>query len=85
MNGRVTGEKCASLSIFRCVLASLQEGLSVRPCVGRSVTSCFLSLKMNVFFFMYFIGEAQEHHRNVEWPLYRKVCLLVRLFFFELS
>ena len=27
---------------------------------------------------MYVIREAQEHHRNVELHLYRKVCLLVR-------
>ena len=32
---------------------------------------------------MYVIREAQEHHRNVELYLYRKVCLLVRLSFFE--
>ena len=34
---------------------------------------------------MYVIREAQEHHRNVELHLYRKVCLLVRpsIFKFE--
>ena len=31
---------------------------------------------------MYVIREAQEHHRNVEFQLYRKVCLLVRPSFF---
>ena len=30
---------------------------------------------------MYVIREAQEHHRNVELHLYRKVCQLVRLSF----
>ncbi len=34
---------------------------------------------------MYVIGEAQEHHRNVESHLYRKVCLLVRPSVMELS
>ena len=28
---------------------------------------------------MHVIREAQEHHRNVELHLYRKICLLVRL------
>ncbi len=34
---------------------------------------------------MYDIRKAQEHHRNVELHLYRKVCLLVRPFVFELK
>ena len=32
---------------------------------------------MKVFFFLHIIREAQEHHRNVELHLYRKICLLV--------
>ena len=34
---------------------------------------------------MYIIREAQEHHRNEELHLYRKVGLLVRLSIRELS
>ena len=34
---------------------------------------------------MYVIREAQEHHRNVELHLYRKVCLLVCPSIFESS
>ena len=34
---------------------------------------------------VYVIREVQEHHRNVELHLYRKVCLLVRPSTFELS
>ena len=36
-------------------------------------------------FFMYVIRETQEHHRNIELHLYRKVCLLVRLSIFEIT
>ena len=36
-------------TIFRCVLASLQEGVSVRPFVGRSVTDELKSCKSAVF------------------------------------
>ena len=32
---------------------------------------------------MYIIREAQEHHRNVELHLYRKICLLLSTFKFE--
>ena len=34
---------------------------------------------------MYVIRKAQEHHRNVELHLYRKVGLLVRLSICEIS
>ena len=34
---------------------------------------------------MYVLKEAQEHPRNVELHLYRKVCVLVRPSIFELS
>ena len=43
----------------------------------------FLIAKM--MFFFHVITEAQEHHRNVELHLYRKVCQLVRLSIFKLS
>ena len=56
---------------------------SVGWLVGRSVTRFFFGLLgatyavYTTLFFMNVIREAQEHHRNVELHLYRKVGLLV--------
>ena len=67
----------ASSHLYKRVCPSVGRsvGPSVRPSVGNAF---FLRLQKWRFFFMYVIREAQEHYRNVELHLYRKVCLLVR-------
>ena len=46
----------SNLNIFRCVLASLSEGLSVRRSVRPTVTSYFQNQKMMVFLCVFYQG-----------------------------
>ena len=49
----------SNLNVFRCVLASLSEGLSVRRSVRPTVTSYFQNKKMTVFLRGFYQGSLE--------------------------
>ena len=53
--------------VFRCVLASLLEGLSVRRFVRPPVTSYFENLKMKLFMYVISTGVGQWLVLGLQW------------------